>query len=144
MNREMLHSYLDGELSREDMAQVEAWLASDRHAARELAQLRTVDEALDGWTVSETGDGAAFADRVCAAVKPARGRLLAWAVPLALAAAALIAVSISLRGTSNENGASVLDTDDYMQYVWEADAETYGSLALDDLESQILAELETT
>lgn len=143
MNRETLHSYLDGELGQDEIARVKAWLASDPAAALEFEQLRAVAQSLDAWTL----DGKAmrsddFVARVCQAAKSTPdlavldsggldsggvGRASArrqngrwnWAWPIAIAAAAVLAVSFLLRTAPHEAGTSVLDSQDYLRYVWK-------------------------
>ncbi|MDH3590825.1 MAG: hypothetical protein OER88_03045 [Planctomycetota bacterium] len=142
MNDEMLHAYFDGELNEVDTAKVEHRISVDADAARRYAELKAVHAALDG--LEGWAGPAQFTDDVCAAARPRRGTLLRWALPLAVAAAAVFGLSVLFGGGNGPDSETVIDQQDYIEYVWEADAETYGSLALDDLEAQILEELEAT
>lgn len=139
-DRERLHAYLDGELSPEEVADVERALASDPDLVAELEALRGVDEALGALPGCEAP--ADLADRVLAKARRPRRRVLALLVPLAAAAAALLAVT--LREAQPPAPQDPFSLDEHLGYVWEADAETFGTLALGDLEERILQELETT
>ncbi|MCZ6573335.1 MAG: zf-HC2 domain-containing protein [Planctomycetota bacterium] len=138
MNKELLYAYLDGELNPEEAARLEARLAADSTLAEELAALRQVDAALDALPGHEVSDD--FTERVAAAARPRRGILLRLGLPLAAAAALALAVFLP----SDEPpvvSSDPFSTEEYIDYVWEADAETYGSLSLNELEGQILEEL---
>jgi anti-sigma factor RsiW len=142
MNREHLYAYLDGELPPGDRARFEQKLAADASLAAELERVRFADRALD--TLPGHDAPADFTRRVLlAARRGRRGRLLRIAVPLAAAAAILVAVLFSQSSTPGERH-DVFSTQDHLDYVWEVDAETYGSMTLEDLEDQILEELELT
>ncbi|MHC4932930.1 MAG: anti-sigma factor family protein [Planctomycetota bacterium] len=133
MNREHLYAYLDGELPPGDRARFEQKLAADASLAAELERVRFADRALD--TLPGHDAPADFTRRVLLAAR--RG------VPLAAAAAILVAVLFSQSSTPGERH-DVFSTQDHLDYVWEVDAETYGSMTLEDLEDQILEELELT
>ena len=139
MNDETLHAYFDGELSPEEAARLESELAADPSLAERLRELRGLDAALGALEGHEAGP--AFADSVLARTRsPRRGMLLRRLAPLAAAAAIVVAVVLGRepQGTENDIRADELD------YAWEADAETFGSLRLRDLEDEILKELETS
>jgi len=130
-----LHEFLDGRLAPEERAGFERELAADPLLRDRLRELREVDAlvaALPGHVASP-----GFAARVVRAARRRRlGLLLRVAVPLAAAAAVLLAAF--LRPDAGppppaEDG-----------YIWESDEETYGSLALTDLEDLILEELKGT
>ena len=141
MNIEELHAYLDGELSPEDAARVEAAAESDAALAAELAALRDVDRALDGLPGLDAP--ADFTDRVVRAVKRRRrGLLLRIALPAAAAAALVLAVILPGKDIGNGDNA-IFTTEEHMEYVWEADSSTFGSGALSELEEAIVAELES-
>lgn len=134
MNDEMLHAYFDGQLPAEERARFERALATDPELARRMSDLRELDAALD--TVPGHVASPDFTARVVRAAHRRRFRILRIAAPLAAAAAVTLAVLLARspgRKPQQEEAAV---------YMWEADVETYGSLALTDLEDQILEELE--
>ncbi|MHC4956918.1 MAG: anti-sigma factor family protein [Planctomycetota bacterium] len=145
MNDERLHAYLDNELAPEERSALEAELSADASLAAELEALRGVDRALD--TLSGHMAPAGFTQDVLARVAAPRGRLLKLVLRVATAAAAiLVAVMMTAPGHGPDastagNGFSV---DEHLNYVWESDAETYGSMGLPDLEDQILEGLDET
>ena len=140
MNRELLYAYLDGELTAEEAARLEARLAADPALAAELATLRGFDTALETLPGHEAPDD--FTTRVLAAARPRRGLMVRLGLPLAAAAAAALALAVFLPGDEPPVVSSdPFSTEEYIDYVWEADAETYGSLSLNALEGQILEEL---
>ena len=141
MNTDILHAYMDGELAPEEAAAVEKALASDPNLAAELRLLGRVDDALGTLPGCEAPED--LAERVLTAAKRRRGLLLRVCLPLAAAAAAALVALLPLRPGARPEG-DVFTLDEHMGYVWEADADTYGSLALDDLEERILQELEAT
>jgi anti-sigma factor RsiW len=142
MNRELLYAYLDGELAPGERARLERELAADASLAAELERLRSVNGALDMLPGHEAPEE--FTRRVLlAARRGRRGVLLRIAVPLAAAAAILVAVLFS-QFSAPGDGEDLFSTQDHLDYVWEVDAETYGSMTLEDLEDQILEELELT
>ncbi len=128
-----LHEYLDGQLPPEERARFERELAADPLLRDRLRQLREVDAL-----VAALRGHAAPADFTARAVRAVRrrrlGGILRLAVPLAAAAAVLLA---ALLRPEAEPAAPAEDG-----YIWESDEETYGSLALTDLEDLILEELE--
>ena len=137
-HRELLHAYFDGELSGEEAARFERALAADPALAARLQELRSLDDALEilpGHTATP-----AFLDRVLARARRARrGRIVGLLAPLAAAAAVLLAVLLS----SDSEVRGIMDTE-IVDYAWEADADTFGSLSLFDLEAEILEELDAT
>jgi len=143
MNTETLHAYLDGELDAAERARVERALETDASLRAELRALRSVHAALGA--LPAIGASAAFTDRVVDAARPRRrGLLVRIGIPLAAAALLLLGVFVG-RATSPISEAQELFSDvEHLQYVWEVDEETFGSLALDDLEERILEELERT
>ena len=142
MNREMLYAYLDGELSPEEAARLEAALAEDRALRLDLEQLRRVENALETLPGRDAAEG--FTERVVAAARRKRpgGLLVRLAVPLAAAAALVLAVFVP-RGETGPSPGDPFTNDEHLDYVWESDAETFGSLSLDELEGQILEELDS-
>ena len=142
MNPELLHTYLDGELTPEEAARIENELAADPRLARELEALRAVDEALESLPAREAPPD--LAERVLErARKLRRGRILRIALPLAAAAAAVLIAVLPFGGDPGPP-AEIFTAQDYLDYTWEADSETFGSLALTDVEDLILEELEAT
>jgi len=138
MKRELLYAYLDGELPAEEAAELKARLAADPALAAELATLRGVDTALDMLPGHEAPED--FTERVLAATRRRHGLLLRLALPLATAAAVALAVFLP-RSEPKAASSDPFSTEEYIDYVWEADAETYGSLSLNELEGQILKDL---
>ena len=167
MNEEMLHAYMDGELTAAEVAQVERVLASDApddaHWAAEYEMLLAVDASvgdlpgLDSSGLDVTDEGRAWAHACIArssenvpVAGSAGGRLLRMFGPLVAAAAALALIVLSGNGPkvgleNGENGVTplVFSVDDQIQYLyWETDSDTFGSGDLQSLESEILAALE--
>jgi anti-sigma factor RsiW len=136
-DHELLHAYFDGELSAEEAARFERALAADPALAARLQELKGVDDALDvlpGHTASPE-----FSERVLARARKARrGRIVGLLAPLAAAAAVLLAVLLA-----PETEVDIIPTE-MVDYAWEADADTFGSLSLHDLEAEILEELDAT
>lgn len=142
MNKELLYAYLDGELNPEEAARLEARLAADAALSEELAALRQVDATLDALPGHEVSDD--FTERVAAAARPRRGILLRLGLPLAAAAA--LALAVFLPRTDRPSPPAeppTFTTEEHLDYVWEADGETFGSLSLNELEGQILVELDS-
>ena len=140
MNTELLYAYLDGELNPEEAARLEARLAADPALAAELAALRQIDAALDALPGHEVTDD--FTERVVAVARPRRGILLRLGLPLAAAAALALAVFLPPADEPAPLAdAPTFTTEEHLDYVWEADGETFGSLSLNELEGQILKEL---
>ena len=141
MNEEMLHAYLDGELGADDRAIVDRAIAGDAKWAEAYATLRSVDAAigtLPGVTVEDDGDAMARA-----AMKPEpRGRLLRLVLPAAAAAAALFLALLPENRQESRESAVFTESEQAQYLYWEADAETYGTGDLTQLESEILAALE--
>lgn len=136
-DRELLHAYFDGELSAEEAARFERALATDPVLAARLRELKSLDDALD--VLPGHAATPAFGDRVLVRARRARrGRIVTLLAPLAAAAAVLVAVLLA-----PEMEVNPIDTE-IVGYAWEADADTFGSLALDDLEAEILEELDAT
>lgn len=141
MNLEELYAYLDGELAPEEEARVRRALQDDPSAAALLERLQAADRALDELPGLEASPG--FTARVLAAARHrARGRLVRLLAPVAAAAALLLAVL----GTGGGETApeEIFSTQEHLEYVWETDAETFGSLAFTELDDAILAELEAS
>jgi anti-sigma factor RsiW len=136
MSDERLHGYFDGHLPAEERARFERELAADPRLSEGLRDLRELDEALG--TLPGHHAPSDFTARVVRAVRRRRtGAILRLGVPLAAAAGVLIAVLFlrpSPEAPAQEEAA----------YIWESDVETYGSLALTDLEDEILKEIEGT
>jgi len=98
-----------------------------------------LDRALDLLPAAGPADG--FVERVVArARREGRGRLLRLA-GTAAAAAALVAVAVLLR--SGEPAPAPTEGA-FTPYEWETDGETYPSMALQELEDEILEELGAT
>ena len=140
MNEEMLHAYLDGELSPEETSRVEEALATDTRLAAEYERLVAMHESLGLLeSIPSTAEAASILrlDR-----RRRRGRIFRIAAPLVTAAAALLFILVPGRHEMPSE-ASVFSLEEQVQYVyWEADSETYGSGDLNALEGEILAALE--
>jgi anti-sigma factor RsiW len=136
-----LHAYFDGQLPPEERARFERALASDPALREGLRELRELDAALGALPGHAAPPG--FSARVTrvARARRRRGAILRLAIPLAAAAAALLAVVLDAVVPDRPAAEPALVED---AYIWEADIETYGSLALTDLEDQILEELEAS
>lgn len=135
---ELLHAYFDGELSADEAARFEHALATDPTLAARLQELKRLDDALD--VLPGHSAAPAFDDRVLARARRARrGRIVGLLAPLAAAAAVLLAVLL----TPEAEVEGVSDAE-VVGYAWEADADTFGSLAPRDLEAEILEELDAT
>jgi anti-sigma factor RsiW len=142
MNAETLHAYLDGELSPAEAAEVERALADDPRLRAELRAMRAADDALAQLPGCE--GPADLAERVLAAARRPR-RLRRWFVQVPfVAAAAAVLVAALLSEPRAPPADDPFSVDEHLPYVWEADSATFGSLALEDLEDRILAELEAT
>jgi len=139
MSDERIHEYFDGRLSPEEKARFERELAADPSLRERLAELRELDAAL-GTLPGHAAPGD-FTERVVRAAhrRPA-GAILRILVPLAAAAGILVAVLL-LWPTPHR---SERPAQEAAAYIWESDVETYGSLALTDLEDEILKEIEGT
>jgi len=143
MNEEMLHAYVDGELSPEEAARVERAAAADPAVGERLRELVAVDDAI-GLLPGLEGASPGFASEVVRrAGAHRRGRLLRWAAPIA-AAAAVVAAAVLLVQHEPAPPADAFDEADYVDYRWEVDTDTFGSLAVTDLESEILKELRSS
>lgn len=140
MNEEMLHAYLDGELTPDEIAHVEKELASDATWAAEYERLAAVHGSLDLLPSIETRiDGAEILRR---ARRRRTGRILRLCAPLAAAAAAL-ALLLVPRPVEEPTAEAVFSVEEQVQYLyWESDAETYGSGDLNALEDEIVEALE--
>ena len=124
-----------------DVARVEAELARDPSLAAELDILRGVDGALS--TLDGHDAPADFVERVLATARRDRKRGLMVRIGLPLAAAAALALVVFLpRSDRNGPGPDRTVDDEQFTYVWEADAETFGSLSLGELEDDILEGLD--
>jgi len=134
MSDEKLHEYFDGELPQEERTRFERAMAADPDLARRLGDLRELDDALG--TVPGHAAPLDFTARVVRAAHRRPFRILRFAAPLAAAAAIVLAVLLM---RSQE---PPVDQEEVAAYIWESDVETYGSLALTDLEDQILEEME--
>ncbi|MHC4819514.1 MAG: anti-sigma factor family protein [Planctomycetota bacterium] len=137
-DRELLHGYFDGELSAEEAARFERTLAADPALAARLQELRSLDDALDVMPGHEAAAG--FRDQVLVRARRARrGRIVGLLAPLAAAAAVLLAVLLTQAPPGG------IDTEVVaVDYAWEADTDTFGSLSFKDLEDEILEELDAT
>lgn len=134
MSDERLHAYFDGQLPPEEKARFERDLAADPRLSEALRELRELDAALG----SLPGHAAPkdFTARVVRSARRGRaGAVLRILVPLAAAAAVAVAVFLPRAEQPAQEAAA---------YIWESDVETYGSLALTDLEDEILKEIEGT
>lgn len=129
-----LHDCLDGRLPPEERARFDRELAADPDLRERLRELREVDAVLGA--LPGHSAPADFTARVVRAARRRRTGILRLAMPLAAAAAVVLAV---LLARTPEKPVPAEDG-----YIWESDVETYGSLALTDLEDQILEELEGT
>jgi len=140
---ELLHAYFDGELAAEEAAAVERAVRADPALAEELRRLAEVDAALG--TLPGCIPAADWAAGVVGSTRRRGGLLLRLLLPLAAAAGLLLAL-LPAGGTDRGEVQPAFDLADHLDYVWEADADTYGTLALNDseLEAMILAELRTT
>ncbi len=142
-----LHEYLDGRLPPEERARLERALAADpllRERLRELREIDALVAALPGHAAPPD-----FTARVARAARGRRlGGILRLAVPLAAAAAILVAVLThahhrpARKALLRPEAEAPAPAED--RYIWESDEETYGSLALTDLEELILEELDGT
>ena len=145
MNREELNAYFDGELSAAERARMDTELPARPDLRGQLDALASVDRALE--TLPPCTPGGDFTDRVVAAVhRRRRGRLVRIVVPFAaLAAAVLLGISI-WPGLSQDglNNGDIFSEEDHLDYVWEADEETYSGFDLSELEDEILAEIAST
>lgn len=130
-----LHDYLDGRMTPEEKARFERELAADPELSDRLRELRELDKALG--TLPGHAAPPDFTDRVVRAARRPRGGILRLAIRLGAVAAAAVLALVLMR--KPEAPAPLVDA-----YTWETDVETYGSLALTDLEDQILEELEGT
>jgi anti-sigma factor RsiW len=135
MDDERLHDYLDGELPPEERARFERELERDAGLRDRLRELRELDAALAA--LPGHAAPADFTARVVRAAERPRAGLLRFVVPLAAAAAVALAVVLPRRSSEPPPAEAP-------EYVWETDVETYGSLALTDMEDLILEELEGT
>jgi anti-sigma factor RsiW len=136
MSDERIHEYLDAALPPDEMARFERELASDAGLSDRLRELRELDAAL-GMLPGHVAP-ADFTARVArASRRPRASVLLRLVVPLAAAAGVAVAV---LLARPSDAPASRTEA----AYIWERDVETYGSLALTDLEDEILEEIEGT
>jgi anti-sigma factor RsiW len=134
MSDERLHDYFDGHLPPEERSRFERDLAADPGLRERLRELREIDAALG--TLPGHAASSDFTARVVRAARRRRFGILRLAMPLAAAAAVVLAV---LLARTPEEPAPAEDG-----YIWESDVETYGSLSLADLEDRILEELEGT
>ena len=137
MSDERIHAYFDGWLPSEEKARFERELASDPALRERLARLRELDAALGTLPGHAAPDD--FTARVVRASRRGRaGVILRIVVPLAAAEGIAMAVFLlwpTERPKEQQEAAA---------YIWESDVETYGSLALTDLEDEILKEIEGT
>ena len=119
MNEEMLHAYLDDELTPAERAHVENALATDASVAAQLEQLRAVHESLD---LLESMDSSFEGATLLRRERRRRiGRLLRLATPLAAAAAALLLVLMP-RETPDATSEAVFSVEEQVRYVyWETD-----------------------
>jgi anti-sigma factor RsiW len=136
MSDDRLHDYFDGELTGEERVRFERALLGDAELRERLRELRELDEAL--LALPGHAAPADFTDRVVRAARRRGARLLRLLLPLAAAAAVVLAVLVGSRTDGRARPAEI----EALDYVWEADVETYTSLALTDMEDLILAELE--
>ncbi|HEX5137895.1 MAG TPA: hypothetical protein VFY93_13040 [Planctomycetota bacterium] len=138
MSDERIHEYFDGRLSPEEKARFERELAADPRLRERLAGLFELDVALGTLPGHAAPDD--FTARVArAARRRPGGAILRILVPLAAAAGIAIAVLLLWPAPRSKPPAQ-----EAAAYIWESDVETYGSLALTDLEDEILKEIEGT
>ncbi|MGQ0613201.1 MAG: hypothetical protein ACT4PV_05630 [Planctomycetaceae bacterium] len=134
-----MNAVFDGELPSDEAARVRAQIEADPAARRELLALAAVDKALEALP-----GATARADFAARVLRRARSPapLLRLVLPLAAAAAALL---LALLPPLGETGPSEpVATEEPQEYFWEADVDTYGSLALRDLKQEVLAELDAS
>ncbi len=124
--RERLSAYLDDEVTPQERAEIDAWLASDPSARAELESLRGVSRAIGN--LPRVSAGPELADRVISQVE--REALLArqeaprslpgkgWLAGLGAAAVLMLAVTIALRSR-----ARMAETAGVDQVLTVADAE---------------------
>jgi anti-sigma factor RsiW len=147
MNHELLHAYLDGEVTPDERVFVEQALASDSELAAEYARLVEADAVLGTALAPDPADsGLDFAKMAMARANRARRGRLVLLASAAAAAAAAILISVSLGAFETPSAEEDYFTvEEQVEYVyWETDGETYGSGDLNDLEDAILDCLETT
>ena len=145
MNTDELNAYLDGELSASEKTRVDAELSERPELRAELDALASVDRALE--TLPSCTPSGEFTDRVVAAAhRRRRGRLVTIVAPFAaLAAAVLLGIFLWPETPRNgSNSADIFSEEDHLDYVWEADEETYSGFDLSELEDEILAEIAST
>lgn len=152
--RELLGAYLDGELSAEERARVDAALAADPALSAELKALRSVDGLFRERTAPKAPEG--FADSVGAALpEPARSagglgggepRLsrgpLRMALPLAAAAAIVVVTGLAWQLRTANDGrypvASAPESAFSMDTLETLDAlDTVGALPPDDADAAV-------
>lgn len=136
---DLLHAYFDGELPAEEAARFERALAADPTLVARLQELKSLDGALDVLP-GHTAPPAFDAQVLARARRARRGRIVGLLAPLAAAAAVLLAVLLTPETEDNDG---LIDTE-IVGYAWEADADTFGSLSLHDLEAEILEALDAT
>ncbi len=144
MNHEELNAYLDGELSAADKVRMDAELSARPALRAELHALAAVNRALEALPPCKpSGD---FTDRVVAAAqRKRRGRLMKIVAPFAaMAAAVLLGISIWSGPSPDLTNGAIFSEEDHLDYVWEADEETYSGFDLSELEDEILAEIAST
>ncbi len=139
MNREQLNALFDGELPPDEAARLREQIEADPAARRELLALAALGEALE--TLPGAHAPADFAARVLGrARRPAP--LFRLVLPLAAAAAAILLALFLPFGAPR--GFVPPSHEEAQEYFWEADVDTYGSLALRDLKQEVLAELDAS
>ena len=131
-----LHDYFDGQMTPDEKARFERALETDALLRDRLRELQDLDAALA--MLPGHAAPADFTARVATSARRRRGGILRFAIPFAAAAAAIVAAFL----VPGAVPAPELQAQAEDRYIWETDEETYGSLALTDLEEQILAELE--
>lgn len=93
VDHDMVSAYFDGELSPAEASRVERLVADDPAWAAALADLRWLDEALDAYTCpAAPRELSSRIQAVLRARRPMWARVLRVAVPLAAAAAVVLAV----------------------------------------------------
>jgi len=143
MNHELLHALHDGELDPGQAAEVRRALELDPELRAAFEAIERTDRALELLAPIEAGP--AFTEQVIRRRRArAKGRIVRWLVPLAAAAGLMAALRLSapdLPGSDRGNEDSWA-LEPAGGYAWETDRETFGSLSLDSLKDEILAELE--
>ena len=145
MNDQLLHAYLDGEVTAAERALVEQALASDPALAGEMSRLVALHAALgDALPDVKMSDNDLARAVIARGKRTERGRIFALVSGVAAAAAVIALVMLPRTGGETPED-DWFSADEQIEYVyWETDGDTYGSGDLEDLEDEILEMLETT